>query len=86
MLRVAESETVIAIAHRLSTIARMDWIVTLDAGRIAKHGSHAGPRGGACDGAARSLKIIEDESIWIQRATGISHALRPITHPATSAP
>jgi ATP-binding cassette subfamily B multidrug efflux pump len=36
-----EGKTVIAIAHRLSTIARMDRIVTLDAGRVAESGAHA---------------------------------------------
>ena len=36
-----EGKTVIAIAHRLSKIARLDRIVTLDAGRVAASGTHA---------------------------------------------
>jgi ATP-binding cassette, subfamily B, heavy metal transporter len=37
---MGEGRTVIMIAHRLSTVADADWIVVLEAGKIAEEGTH----------------------------------------------
>lgn len=38
---IAEGRTVIIIAHRLSAVRQCDMLITLEAGRIVEHGSHA---------------------------------------------